>query len=86
MKTWRLALIAPGGGRVSLARALVRFLACCIAPALAIAGFRLLQPLGYGRWAAALLALNYAWAMVDPDLKLLQDRIAGTRLVKRFAV
>jgi uncharacterized RDD family membrane protein YckC len=86
MKTWRLALVDARGGPVSIPRALARFLACCIAPVVAIAGFLALQPLGQVRWAAALLALNYAWAMIDPAGRLLQDRIAGTRLVRRFAV
>ena len=32
------------------------------------------------RRALALLAVNYAWALVDRDRQYLQDRIAGTRL------
>jgi len=36
---------------------------------------------GYARSAVGLLALNYAWALVDPDRQFLHDRIAGTRLV-----
>ena len=41
----------------------------------------LLRPLGLGRYAATLLALNYVWAMVDPAHQFLHDRIARTRLV-----
>ncbi len=37
-------------------------------------------PSGYRRWALALLALNYAWALVDSDRQFLHDRIARTRL------
>jgi hypothetical protein len=29
----------------------------------------------------ALLAVNYAWALVNSDRQFLHDRIAGTRLV-----
>jgi uncharacterized RDD family membrane protein YckC len=28
-----------------------------------------------------LLAVNYGWALLDPDRRFLHDRIAGTRLV-----
>ena len=33
--------------------------------------------------AAALLGMNYAWAIADPEGQFLQDRIARTRLVLR---
>ena len=81
MRTWRLALHPAAGGVVALPTALLRYLACWAGPSLAIASYQALQPLGYGRWAGCLLALNYAWALVDPDRQFLQDRIARTRLV-----
>jgi hypothetical protein len=28
-----------------------------------------------------MLAINYAWALVNSDRQFLQDRVAGTRLV-----
>ena len=82
MQAWRLALRGRRRGRSSPARALVRYLAWWIGPACAIGAYLVLRPLGHGRWALAALALNYAWALVDPDRQFLHDRIAGTRLVR----
>ena len=81
MKTWRLAMESTRGAPVSLSRAALRYVACWISPALAIAGYAGLRPLGYGRWAVALLVINYAFALVSSDHQFLQDRVAGTRLV-----
>ena len=81
MKTWRLAMESSVGAPVSLSRAALRYVACWIGPGLAIATYAGLRPLGYGRWAMALLAFNYAWALVNSDRQFLHDRIAGTRLV-----
>ncbi|HET9764203.1 MAG TPA: RDD family protein [Casimicrobiaceae bacterium] len=81
MKTWHLALHTPVGDRVGAGRALLRYLGCLVGPALAIACFAVLHPLGYGAWALLLLLFNHAWAIVDPDRQFLQDRLAGTRLV-----
>jgi uncharacterized RDD family membrane protein YckC len=81
MKTWRIALESAGGSAVMAGPALVRYLACWIAPACSILAYLILRPYGHGRWALALLALNHAWALIDPDRQFLHDRIAGTRLV-----
>lgn len=81
MKTWRIALVPAAGECVGRARAAWRYAACWIGPALAIAAYVALRPSGHGRWAIALLAFNYAWALVDVDRQFLQDRIARTRLV-----
>ena len=83
MKTWRIALRTTSGGLVPPQAAMLRYFACWIGPAFALAGYLALAPLGHGRWALALVAVNYAWALVDRDTQYLQDRIAGTRL---FAV
>lgn len=83
MKTWRLALTTEDGDDLSVIRALVRFAACLVGPAVALIGVVALQPAGQARWAAALIGLNYAWAIADPDRQFLQDRIARTRLVFR---
>jgi hypothetical protein len=83
MKTWRIALRTTGEALVPPQAAMLRYFACWIGPAFALAGYLALAPLGHGRWALALVAVNYAWALVDRDAKYLQDRIAGTRL---FAV
>jgi uncharacterized RDD family membrane protein YckC len=81
MKTWRVAMESTGGTPVSISRAAVRYVASWIGPGLAIATYAGLRPLGYGRWAMALLAFNYAWALVNSDRQFLHDRVAGTRLV-----
>lgn len=85
MKTWRLELRTPQGAPVGARRALMRYLACWIAPGCAIAAYVALRPFGYARWALAALAVNHAWALVDPTRQFLQDRIAGTRLLRRRA-
>jgi uncharacterized RDD family membrane protein YckC len=82
MQAWRLALRTTGGRSPSPVGALVRYLAWWIGPACAIAAYVVLRPLGHGRWALAVLALNSAWAFVDADRQFLHDRIAGTRLVR----
>jgi uncharacterized RDD family membrane protein YckC len=60
-------------------------MAAWIGPACAIAAYLALRPYGQGRWAALLLAVNYAWALVDRDRTFLHDRLAGTTLVPRSA-
>ena len=81
MKTWRLALVADDGGWPTLRRALARYLAAWIGPALALAAYAALRPTGLGAYALALLAFNFLWALIDRDRQFLHDRIAGTRVV-----
>jgi uncharacterized RDD family membrane protein YckC len=81
MKTWRLALESKAGTAVSLTQASLRYGAWWIGPAVAIASYAALRPTGHGRWAVALLAFNYAWALVNADRQFLHDRVAGTRMV-----
>jgi uncharacterized RDD family membrane protein YckC len=81
-KTWRLALVDARGRPPTRRAALVRYAAAWIGPAAAIAAYVALRPTGHARYAAALLALNYAWALVDRERRFLHDRIAGTRLVR----
>jgi uncharacterized RDD family membrane protein YckC len=81
MRTWRIAMELASGTRVSVSRAALRYVAWWLGPALALAAYAALRPLGYGRWALALLAVNYAWALVDSERQFLHDRVAGTRLV-----
>jgi uncharacterized RDD family membrane protein YckC len=82
MRTWDLALATTTGATVGPERAAARYLAGWIGPACAIAAYLALRPYGHRRWAAALLAINYAWAFVDRDRRFLHDRLAGTRLVR----
>lgn len=83
MKTWRLALVDPDGAPPSARTALARYLATWIGPALALAAYAALRPLGLGAHAAWLVAFNFLWAFVDPDRRFLHDRVAGTRIVVR---
>lgn len=83
MKTWRLALVNADGLPPGPAVALLRFACCWIGPALALGGYVALRPYGYGAHAAWLVALNFLWALVDPDRQFLHDRLAGTRVVGR---
>ena len=82
MRTWGLALVTTAGAAVSLERAAMRYVAGWIGPACAIAGYLVLRPYGHRLWALALLAVNYAWALIDRDRRFLHDRLAGTRLVR----
>jgi uncharacterized RDD family membrane protein YckC len=82
MQTWQLRLRTADGGEVGPARAAGRYLAWWLGPALAVAAYLALRPYGLGRWALALLALNYAWALVDRDRQFLHDRLARTQLVR----
>jgi uncharacterized RDD family membrane protein YckC len=81
MRTWRLALESTRGAPLTLSRAALRYVACWIGPGLAIATYAALRPWEYSRWAVALLAVNYVWALVNSDRQFLQDGVAGTRLV-----
>jgi uncharacterized RDD family membrane protein YckC len=81
MKTWRLAMEATDGAPVRVYRAALRYAAWWIGPAVAIGAYVGLRPLGHGRWALALLAVNYAWVLVNADRQFLHDRVAGTRVV-----
>ena len=81
MKTWRLALRTADGSPVALSRAVARYLACWIGPALALVGFIVLERRGLGLWAGAFVMFNFAWALFDSERQFLHDRIAGTRLV-----
>ena len=77
MKTWRLRLCDRGGNPIGVPRAIARYAAAWIGPAIVVA----LYAVTHSRLAALAIALPYAWALVDPDRRFLHDRIAGTRLV-----
>ena len=82
MKTWRLRLERRDGAALRKADALARFAAAWIGPLAALGAFTLLHRRGHGVHAASLLALNYAWALVDPAGQFLHDRLARTRIVR----
>ncbi len=78
MKTWRLRLVDRVGQPLAPRTALLRYLAAWIGPALAVAAYAALSPIGLGAHAAWLVAFNFLWAFVDRDRLFLHDRIAGT--------
>jgi len=80
MKTWRIRLTRRDGAVVDRKTALIRYCATWIGPGLALLGYVALKPTGQGRYALLLIALNYLWALADPDRQFLHDRIAGTRI------
>ncbi len=82
MKTWHLRLVRADGAPVDRRTALVRYLAAWIGPALALVAFTALRPLGLGPYPFWLVALNFLWALVDPERRFLHDRLAGTRIVR----
>jgi uncharacterized RDD family membrane protein YckC len=81
-KTWRLRLMDRADRPPTRKTALVRYAAGWLGPAAALAAYGVLRPSGAGRYAALLLLLNYAWALVDPTRQFLHDRIAQTRVVQ----
>ena len=81
-KTWRLRLVDRADRPPTRKTALVRYAAGWLGPAAALAAYGVLRPGGTGRYAALLLLLNYAWALVDPTRQFLHDRIAQTRVVQ----
>jgi uncharacterized RDD family membrane protein YckC len=81
-KTWRLRLADRRGGPLSRKQALLRYAAAWIGPALALAGYGALHGSGYARNALAFAALNYCWAIVDPDRQFLHDRLARSLVVR----
>jgi len=83
MKTWGLHLVGPGGEPIDARRALGRYLACWIGPALAVGVYALFAPYGLGALAWPVAALNWLAALVDPQRRFLHDRVAGTQLVLR---
>jgi len=83
MKTWRIRLETHGGEKVTVKRALVRYLLAWlwIVPGLAIAWV-----VGAKNWVSVLIpAVNILlWGVsvyLDPQRQFLHDRLAGTRIV-----
>jgi uncharacterized RDD family membrane protein YckC len=64
MKTWRLRLVTPSGGPITVAMAFKRYLAAV---------------------PAMLSGIGILWALVDRERQFLQDRLAGTRIVRLAA-
>jgi uncharacterized RDD family membrane protein YckC len=81
-KTWRLRLVGRHGRPVTRRQALARYFAAWIGPTMALVAFAAWQESTHARSALAFLALNYVWAIVDPERQFLHDRIAQTRIVR----
>ena len=79
-KTWQLKLVAVDGGVVDSKRAIIRYIATWIGPALGLTMFMLIGTRGSAWWIFGLFA-NFLWAFADPARQFLHDRIAGTRVV-----
>jgi uncharacterized RDD family membrane protein YckC len=80
-KTWRLRLVDANGRPLRPRRALVRYAAAWIGPALALVAYALLAPGPHARAMLALAFVGYAFALVDRDRQFLHDRIAATYVV-----
>ena len=79
-KTWQLKLVAVDGDVVDTKRAIIRYLATWIGPALGLAMFMWIGTQGSAWWIFGLFA-NFLWALADPARQFLHDRIAGTRVI-----
>lgn len=82
MKAWRLALVTADGEPPTLRRALARYLAAWLGPALGFVAYAALQPHGWSALAWPLFALNWLAAFIDRERQFLHDRVAGTRIVR----
>ena len=79
-KTWQLKLVATDGSVVDKKRAIIRYMATWIGPALGLAMFMLIGTRGSAWWIFGIFA-NFLWALADPARQFLHDRIACTRVV-----
>jgi uncharacterized RDD family membrane protein YckC len=79
-KTWRVRVISLTGEPPIPRRALARYLAAWIGPAMAVLLYVPFERHGRGPDAGWLVALNFAWALFDRDRQFLHDRLAGTGL------
>jgi uncharacterized RDD family membrane protein YckC len=81
-KTWRLRLVDAHGRPPTSRRALARYAAAWIAPALALAAYGLFHATDHARSLLVIALAGYAFALVDRDRQFLHDRIAGTFAVR----
>jgi uncharacterized RDD family membrane protein YckC len=81
-KTWRLRIVDARGGPLTPRRALVRYAAAWIAPALALADYAVMHGTPHARALLLIALAGYAFAIVDRDHQFLHDRLAGTFVVR----
>jgi len=83
MQTWRIRVVAADGSRLTQARALARYVACCIAwfaPALLVAAALHLQPWPTLAAVALGIVLYALLALAAPGRQFWHDVVCGTRL------
>jgi uncharacterized RDD family membrane protein YckC len=89
MKAWRIELLSEGGARLAWPGAAVRFvLGACMTVLAGLGAFHLVRPASplAAAGAAALLAplvLNFAWTLIDPGKRSVQDLAGGARILRR---
>lgn len=83
MKTWRLGIVRADSAALDRRTALVRYAAGWIGALLGLAAYLALHGAATAKYAVAGVAVNFLWALFDPDRQFLHDRIAGTRIVLR---
>jgi uncharacterized RDD family membrane protein YckC len=84
MQTWRIRVVDAAGARLTQARALARYVACCIAwfaPAMLVAGRLHLAPWSTLAAVAAGIVVYAVLALVAPGRQFWHDLACGTRLV-----
>ena len=84
MQTWHIRLVSAAGGKLTQARALCRYVACCIAwfaPATIAARVMHLQPWPSIGLTAAGIVVYALLALIAPGRQFWHDRLCGTRLV-----
>lgn len=84
MRAWKLRVVRPDGGPLSMWQALLRFVLAALTLGGGVVGAIALwkQHDLIGAWLAVGVGLfSLAWALLDRDDQFLHDRLAGTRLV-----
>jgi uncharacterized RDD family membrane protein YckC len=84
MQTWRIRVVTTAGARLTQARALARYAACCCAwfgPATVLAFFLHWRPATHLVAVAAGIFLYALLALLEPERQFWHDRLCGTRLV-----
>jgi uncharacterized RDD family membrane protein YckC len=84
MQTWRIRVVTAAGGRLTQARALARYVACCcvwLAPATLLAAALHWPPWPSLAAVAIGIGIYALLALLEPDRQFWHDRLCGTRLV-----
>ena len=84
MQTWHIRVVTTAGGRLTQARALARFAACCVAwfaPATLVASALHFSPWPSLALVGAGVAVYALLALAEPERQFWHDRCCGTRLI-----